>query len=71
VETAHGIVAGVCGIFQFLRFHNLDRDFALVRKSERFFEMSPRRLGNRQYREHWRPGLDAYPGKKAESTPPE
>ena len=45
VKTAHGIVAGVCGIFQFLRFHNLDRNFALARKGECVFEMCPRQAG--------------------------
>src|SRR5208282_5419913 len=45
VKTARGIVASVRGIFQFLRFHNLDRNFALPRKSKRIFEMSPRQAG--------------------------
>src|SRR5208282_869756 len=45
VKTTHGIVAGVRRIFQFLRFHNLERDFALPRKSERVFEVSPRQAG--------------------------
>src|SRR5437899_4780643 len=45
VETAHGIVADVGWIFQFLRFHNLDRNFALARKGERVFEMGAREAG--------------------------
>ncbi len=45
VKAAHRIVADVRGIFQFLRFHNLDRNFTLVRKGERVFEMSARQAG--------------------------
>src|SRR5258708_3703636 len=45
METAHGIIADVRGIFQFLCFHNLNRNCALMRKGERVFEMSPREAG--------------------------
>src|SRR5258708_21952531 len=53
METAHGIIADVRGIFQFLCFHNLNRNCALMRKGERVFEMSPREAGGiGNHREH-------------------
>src|SRR5208282_2173869 len=45
VKTAHGIVAAVRGILQFLRFHNFDRNFMFARKDERVFKMSPCQAG--------------------------
>src|SRR5437879_12935402 len=45
VKAAHGIVADVGWIFQFLRFHNLDRDLTLARESDRVFEMSAPQAG--------------------------
>ena len=45
VKTAHGVVSDVRRIFQFLRFHNLDRNLALASKSQRVFEVSPSQAG--------------------------
>ena len=66
VKTAHGIIADVRGIFQFLRFHNLDRNVAFVRKGERVFEMSPRQAGGiGNHGAHLAPKhLMRHPGKK-------
>src|SRR5580692_784170 len=45
VKTAHGIVAGVSGIFQLSRFHYFYRNFVLARKGERIFKMGSRQTG--------------------------
>ena len=45
METAHGIVADVGGVFQFLRFHHFDGDSALTREGECVFEVVSRQAG--------------------------
>src|SRR5208337_748700 len=53
VKTAHGIVADIRGIFQFLRFHYLNRDSVPARKGERVFQVSPGQAGGiGDYSEH-------------------
>ena len=49
VETAHGIVSKVGGIFEFVGFDNGDGNLVVARKGERLLEMSSgqaRRVGN-------------------------
>src|SRR5260370_37165201 len=67
MKAAHGIVADVGGIFQFLRFHTSDRNFKLGRKGGRVFAMGAGQAGGASnHREHLAPKHSMRrPGKKA------
>src|ERR1700722_20237255 len=45
VKTAHGVIADVCGVFQFSCFYDLDRDFVLACEAECIVQMCARQAG--------------------------